>query len=225
MLSTPCFFSRLLLCLCRCFFFDLLFFSADSSSSSSSSFTLAFFLCLCFERCLCLPYSQEKKYIGKKREKKGKICWINVVQSHPLLVVTIAVKDTKSVSFLKFIPTGSTNHFLLSDPFIVSIFLQHVRTKVVTSHLFTLLFMFIHLPLIHFAPPPRLLIDLKNSKWLTYFFILLCICYCFSHLIGLFSIIWLFLLYKFTRFFKFIFCFSLAKSSLVLRLCDKLLNN
>ena len=168
MLSTPCFFSRLLLCLCRCFFFDLLFFSADSSSSSSSSFTLAFFLCLCFERCLCLPYSQEKKYIGKKREKKCKIFRINVVQSHPFLVVTIAVKDTKSVSFLKlepFNPTGSTNYFLLSDPFIVSIFLQHVRTKVVTSHLFTLvLFMFIHLPLIHFAPPPRLLIDLKNSK-------------------------------------------------------------
>ena len=31
---------------------------------------------------------------------------------------------------------------------------------------FTPLFMFIHLPLIHFAPPPRLLIDFKNSKWL-----------------------------------------------------------
>ena len=31
---------------------------------------------------------------------------------------------------------------------------------------FTLLFMFIHLPLIHFAPPPRLLIDFKNRKWL-----------------------------------------------------------
>ena len=44
--------------------------------------------------------------------------------------------------------------------------------------------MFIHLPLIYFAPPPRLLIDFKNSKWLTYFCILLCICYCFSHLIG-----------------------------------------
>ena len=32
-----------------------------------------------------------------------------------------------------------------------------------------LLFMFIHLPLIHFAPPPRLLIDFKNCKRLTYF--------------------------------------------------------
>ena len=60
---------------------------------------------------------------------------------------------------------------------------------------------FIHLPLIHFASPPRLLIDFKNSKWLTYFGILLCICYCFSHLIGLLSVIWLSLFYKSTRFF------------------------
>ena len=30
--------------------------------------------------------------------------------------------------------------------------------------LFTPLFMFIHLPLIHFAPPPSLMIDFKNSK-------------------------------------------------------------
>ena len=61
--------------------------------------------------------------------------------------------------------------------------------------------MFIHLPLIHFAPPPRWLIDFKNSEWLTYFCILLCICYCFSHLIGLLFVTWLSLLYKFTRFF------------------------
>ena len=64
--------------------------------------------------------------------------------------------------------------------------------------------MFIHLPLIHFAPP-RLLIDFKNSKWLTYFFAtyyaLLCICYCFSHLISLLSVTWLSILYKFIRFF------------------------
>ena len=76
-----------------------------------------------------------------------------------------------------------------------------LSTKALKSHLFTPLFMFIHLPLIYFAPPPRLLIDFKNSKWLTYFCILLCICYCFSHLIGLRSVTWLFLLYKFTRFF------------------------
>ena len=35
----------------------------------------------------------------------------------------------------------------------------------------------------------------------TYLCILLCICYCFSHLIGLLSATWLSLLYKFTRFF------------------------
>ena len=51
------------------------------------------------------------------------------------------------------------------------------------------------------APLPRLLIDFKNSKWLTYLCILLCICYCFSHKIGLLSVTWLSLLYKFTRFF------------------------
>ena len=79
----------------------------------------------------------------------------------------IAVKDRKSISFFKlepFISTGSTNDFLLFDPFIVSVFVQHVWTKAVTSHLFTPLFMFIHLPLIHFVPPPRLLIDFKNSS-------------------------------------------------------------
>ena len=118
-------------------------------------------------------------------------------------VVMIAVKHRKSVSFLKlepFIPTDSTNDFLLFDPFIVSIFVQHVRTKAVTSNLFTPLFMFIHLPLIHFALPSRLLVDFKNSKWLTYFCISSCIS-CFSHPIGLFSVTWLSLLYKFTRFF------------------------
>ena len=91
--------------------------------------------------------------------------------------------------------------FIWSHLFIVSVFVQQAWTKALKSHLFTPLFMFIHLPLIYFAPPPRLLIDFKNSKWLTYFCILLCICYCFSHLIGLRSVTWLFLLYKFTRFF------------------------
>ena len=119
----------------------------------------------------------------------------------------IAVKDTKTVSFFKlepFIPTDSTNDFLLFDPFIASVFVQHVRTKAVTSHLFTPLFMFIPLPLSHYAPPPRLLIDFENSKWLPNFasyYALLCICYCFSHLIGLLSVTWLPLLYKFTWFF------------------------
>ena len=42
--------------------------------------------------------------------------------------------------------------------------------------------------------------NLKIAK--TYFCILLCICYCFSHLMGLFSVTWLFLLHKFTCFFN-----------------------
>ena len=43
------------------------------------------------------------------------------------------------------------------------------------------------------------MVDFTNSKWLTYFCILLCICYCFSHLIRLFPVTWLSLLYKFSR--------------------------
>ena len=56
--------------------------------------------------------------------------------------------------------------FIWSYPFIVSVFVQQGRTKalIMTFHLFTPLFMFIHLSLIHFAPPPCLLIDFKNSK-------------------------------------------------------------
>ena len=73
---------------------------------------------------------------------------------------------------------------------------MHNRMQKYVSHL-----LFIHQPLILSAPPPRLLIDFKNRKRLTYFCILLCICYCFSHLIGIFSVTWLSPLYKFTRFF------------------------
>ena len=43
---------------------------------------------------------------------------IKFIPSHPFLVVMIAVKDTKSVSFLKlepFIPAGLMNDFLLFD--------------------------------------------------------------------------------------------------------------
>ena len=62
--------------------------------------------------------------------------------------------------------------------------------------------------IVYIHPPPTYLFRasasftdrLKNSKWLTYFCILLCICYCFSHLIGLRSVTYLSLLYKFTRF-------------------------
>ena len=131
----------------------------------------------------------------------------------------IAVKDTKSVSFLKlepFIPTNSTNDFILFDPFIVSVLVsckdgqkQWLLTFSLhclcssTSHLFTSI-----------EPPARLLIDFKNSKWLTVpilasYYALLCICYCFSDLIGLLSVTWLSLLYKFTRFFYYLFSVSL----------------
>ena len=60
--------------------------------------------------------------------------------------------------------------FIWSHLFLVSVFVQQGWTKALTSHLFTPLFMFIHLPLIYFAPPPRLLIDFKNSKG-TYLFL------------------------------------------------------
>ena len=41
-----------------------------------------------------------------------------------------------------------------------------VQTNAVTSHLFTPLFMFIHLPLIHFAPPPPRLRPITFSPFL-----------------------------------------------------------
>ena len=63
----------------------------------------------------------------------------------------------------------------------------------------SMVYVYVHLPpLIHLAPPPCLLIGFKNSKWLTYFCILLCIIMHFSSL-----------LCKFTRFS--IFSFSLTK--------------
>ena len=59
-----------------------------------------------------------------------------------------------------------------------------------------------------FHPPPTY--SLRASASLTYFCILLRLC-CFSHLIGLLSVTWLSLLYKFNRFFYLFFCFSLTK--------------
>ena len=87
--------------------------------------------------------------LWKRRQDSLTYQYLSRVPSHPFLVEMIAV----SVSVFKlepFIPTGLTNDFLLFDPFIVPVFGQHVRTKAATSHLFTPLFMFIHLPLIHF---------------------------------------------------------------------------
>ena len=63
------------------------------------------------------------------------------------------------------------------------------RWEALTSYLFTPLFMFLDLSLIHFAPPPRILIHFKKiANDFNYFCILLCICYCFSDLIGLLSV-------------------------------------
>ena len=49
-----------------------------------------------------------------------------------------------------------------------------------------------------FTFPLKIAIDLPIFAS---YYALLCICYCFSHLIGLFSVTWLYLLYKFSRFF------------------------
>ena len=89
---------------------------------------------------------------------------------------------------------GTCNDCVLFDPF--------------TGFCFSPACADVHLPPTYWLRP-RLFYwsTLKNSKWLSYFGIylfnaLLCICYCFSHLIGLFFVTWLFLLYKFTRFFS-----------------------
>ena len=103
--------------------------------------------------------------------------------------------------------------------FIVSVFVLHVPTKTVTSHLFTPLFMFIHLPLIHIAP--RLLIDFKNSKRFTYFCILLCI---IMHLLLCVSPDWLIFCHmiishvnSLNLLFVCSFCFSLANGQCLKR--------
>ena len=162
--------------------------SATSISGPKSNFVIRHnFICTSSNIIYCIPCSKCcKLYIGETgRRLSDRIVehlrsirnndvdkpvaghFNTANHSSPFLVVMIAVKDRKSDSFIKleaFIPTGSMNDFLLFDPFIVSVFVQHVRTTAVTSHLFTVLFMFIHLPLIYFAPPPRLPIDFKNIK-------------------------------------------------------------
>ena len=74
-----------------------------------------------------------------------------------------------------------------------------------------------------------LLIDVKNgnrlltiSSWRRLwqnFLSLLCICYCFSHLIGLFSITWLFLLFKIPSIFN-LFSVSLWRRTYTLETYD-----
>ena len=91
-------------------------------------------------------------------------------------ISVIAVKYRENVSFLKLessIRAGWKNDFLLFDPFIVSVFVQHVRTKAVTSH-----FYFCILLIMYY-----------------YAFVIV-----YLTMIGLFSVTWLFLLYKFIRF-------------------------
>ena len=95
------------------------------------------------------------------------ICDIIVCDISPISFSNDSLKRQEIVSFLKlepFIPTCSTNDFLSFDLFIVSVSVQHMLTNGMTSHLYSQLLMFIHLPLIHFAHPPRLLIHLKNSE-------------------------------------------------------------
>ena len=99
--------------------------------------------------------------------------------------------------------------------FIVFVFVQHVQTKAVISYIFTPLFMSIQLPLIHFACLPRLLIDFKSAKWLTYFWIWL---YIIVHLLLFLLYKLLFLLYKFTRFF--IYFLSLSDEGPALETLD-----
>ena len=79
----------------------------------------------------------------------------------------------------------------------------YYRTLNVTCHLFTPLFMFIHLSLVHFAPPPRSHINFKNSKWLTYYLLAY-----YYYACVIVSLTWLanflshdYLSYKLTRFF------------------------
>ena len=112
----------------------------------------------------------------------------------------IAVKDTKSVSFLKlepFILTGLTNDFLLFDPFkgeqkrwLLTFSLHCLCSS--TSHLFTSRLRLVYWSTLKIANDLRIFAS---------YHALLCIWYCFSHLIGLLSVTWLSLLYKFTRVF------------------------
>ena len=63
----------------------------------------------------------------------------------------------------------------------------------------------------------------KRIKFVSIFasyYALLCICYCFSHLIGLFSVTWLSLLYKFTRLWFFIYFLFLSDEGPTLKTLD-----
>ena len=85
-----------------------------------------------------------------------------------------------------------TNDFLSFNPFIVSVFVQHVQKTAATSHLFTPLFMFTPPPTYWFTSRLRLVYwsTLKIENDLPNF---------------AFDITWLSLLYKFTRSFSYLF--------------------
>ena len=124
------------------------------------------------------------------------------VPSHPFLVVTIAAKRQEKRLMFKI---GTIHPHGLNERFS---FIWSLHSFCFCpacayesgdfSPFHSIVYMFIHLPLIHFAPP-RLVYwsALKIANDLPIFvsyYALLCICYCFSHLIGLFSVTWLFLI-------------------------------
>ena len=84
------------------------------------------------------------------------------------------------------------NHFL-------NIYIYSKKAVRLTSHLFTPVFMFIHLKLILLVYWLTSNITGNCLPIFVSYYISLCICYCFSHLIDLFSVTWLSLLYKFTQ--------------------------
>ena len=106
-------------------------------------------------------------------------------------LVEMSRKRKENVSFLNIHPNRINERFSFHFISFHFVSFRLISSRLVSFHFiflssicgqkrllltfFTPLFMFIRLLLIHFAPPPLLLIDSKNSKWLTYFCILLCI--------------------------------------------------
>ena len=86
-----------------------------------------------------IPFIEKGKEEQEKKLRKlgcwdDNVCWNTIISE----VFFFLKKENDHAE--PSIPTGSTNDFLLFDPFIVSVFVQHLRTKAVTSHLFTTLF-------------------------------------------------------------------------------------
>ena len=84
-----------------------------------------------------IPFIEKGKEEQEKKLRKlgcwdDNVCWNTIISE----VFFFLKKENDHAE--PSIPTGSTNDFLLFDPFIVSVFVQHVRTKAVISHLFLL---------------------------------------------------------------------------------------